>query len=147
MQPDDERSAGRGSTDGLRWEGDAPAVAEEVARLRRAVSLVAEQAGATEARRADLALAVSEALSNVVNHAYTDRETPGPMRVALELDGETLLLEVSDEGAGVRPRLASAGAGLGLAVMSALATELTLSPGDGGTGTRVVMRFALDGRR
>jgi serine/threonine-protein kinase RsbW len=129
------------------WERDAPAVAASVSSLRNAVAAAAEQAGATESERADVALAVSEALSNVVNHAYTDRALPGRMHVGVAVDGGSLLVVVSDAGSGMRPRVDSSGAGLGLAMMSALTSELTMSAGEGGAGTRVSMRFALDGRR
>ena len=54
-----------------------------------------------------------------------------------------LVVEVNDDGVGMRPRVGSEGAGLGLAVIASLATELTLGPGEGGRGTRVIMRFAL----
>jgi serine/threonine-protein kinase RsbW len=108
------------------WERDAPAVAAAVSGLRGAVVAAAADAGATEAQRADVALAVSEALSNVVNHAYTDRALPGPMHVGVALDGGSLLVVVSDEGSGMRPRVDSGGAGLGLAMISALASELTM---------------------
>jgi anti-sigma regulatory factor (Ser/Thr protein kinase) len=117
----------------------------EVGGLRNAVVAIAERAGATQIEVADLALAVSEALSNVVNHAYTEWPGPGPMRVGVSIEGKSLFVEVRDEGSGMRPRLDSSGAGLGLAMMSVLASELAISPGRGGLGTSVAMRFALAG--
>lgn len=145
----DER--GPAAVDGGRrradWERDAPAVPAAVSGLRNAVVTAAAEAGATEAQRGDVALAVSEALSNVVNHAYTDRVLPGRMHVGVAVDGGSMLVVVSDDGSGMRPRLDSGGAGLGLAMMSALTSELTMSAGKGGAGTRVSMRFAIDGRR
>ena len=141
------RSAVDGGSRRATWERDAPAVASAVSGLRNGVVAAAEQAGATRAERADVALAVSEALSNVVNHAYTDQALPGRMYVGVALDGGSLVVVVSDDGSGIRPRLDSAGAGLGLAMMSALSSELEMGTGAGGTGTRVAMRFALDGAR
>jgi serine/threonine-protein kinase RsbW len=127
------------------WEHTAPAAAETISRLRRAVAAAAGEAGASEQERADIALAVSEALGNVVRHAYADRPQPGPMRVAVAAERGTFTVEVSDEGGGMRPRLSSEGAGLGLAMISALTSELTMSAGDTGRGTKVAMRFTLTG--
>jgi serine/threonine-protein kinase RsbW len=141
-----ERSADRPTRRGRALKVlSAPAVAEEVGRLRRSVSRAAVDAGATESERADIALAVSEALTNVVRHAYTERAEPGPMWVGTAAQQGSFVVEVRDEGSGMRPRLDSEGAGLGLAMMSALAVELTLGAGDAGRGTRVMMRFALAG--
>src|SRR5687768_13536446 len=94
------RVSGDGGPRRAVWERDAPAVAEEVAGLRHGVAAAACEAGATESLRGDLALAVSEALSNVVNHAYDDRDTPGRMWLALSVDGSSLVVEVRDDGNG-----------------------------------------------
>ena len=69
--PDGPRAAGDPLSDGrdpatvdgavrrANWERDAPAVAAHVSELRNAVATAADQAGATESQRADVALAVS----------------------------------------------------------------------------------------
>jgi serine/threonine-protein kinase RsbW len=145
MRPGDppERQPTGVSRGPLRWERSAPAVAEEVGVLRHAVAEAAAAAGATEAQRGDIALAVSEALGNVVRHAYADATRPGPMLLAVSAAPGAFEVEVRDEGCGMRPRLDSPGAGLGLAMISALASELTMSAGEAGRGTRIHMRFAL----
>jgi anti-sigma regulatory factor (Ser/Thr protein kinase) len=122
-------------------ERGAPAVASEIAGLRRWLGRRAELAAVPEATRADVVLAASEALSNAVMHAFP--EEPGTMRIAVTAPAGWLVVEVSDDGVGIRPRVGSAGAGLGLAVIASLATELVLGQGADGRGTRVVMRFAL----
>ena len=59
---------------------ETPPTAEAVRHLRRWVEELCAAAGATKRQRADIALAVSEALTNVVVHAYVGRPS-GPMRI------------------------------------------------------------------
>jgi len=51
---------------------------------------------------------------------------------------------VTDIGRGIVPRHDSTGLGLGLPLMTTLAKHVTIADGDGGRGTEVRMRFALD---
>jgi anti-sigma regulatory factor (Ser/Thr protein kinase) len=111
-----------------------------VAAARRAVADVARQAGACPGAVDAARLAVSEACTNVVQHAYRDRE-PGRMHVHVGIEGPELRVEVSDHGAGLAPRDDSPGMGLGLPLMASLATQLRI--GRHGRANRVAMRFAL----
>jgi stage II sporulation protein AB (anti-sigma F factor) len=86
-------------------------------------------------------VAASEALTNVVMHAYVGRPGPGPMRVRAELSDHHLLVEVEDDGIGLRPRIDSPGGGHGLALIASLAGELELARGATGPGTLVRMLF------
>ena len=117
--------------------------AEAVGVLRRWIEGVSGEAGANVGQRADVALAVSEALSNVVMHAYVDWPEPGPMRVRAESSDHRLLVEVEDDGIGLRPRLDSPGGGLGLALIASLAAELEFARGPTGEGTLERMAFKL----
>jgi hypothetical protein len=58
-----------------------PARPDSVARLRHAVVGFAGRRGASIRRREDIALAVSEALSNIVLHAYAGSDRPGAIDV------------------------------------------------------------------
>jgi anti-sigma regulatory factor (Ser/Thr protein kinase) len=87
-------------------------------------------------------LAASEALTNVVMHAYRDRSRPGPMRIRAHTVDRRLLLEVEDDGVGLRPRPDSPG-GFGLALIATLAAELEFARGPTGAGTLVRMAFAI----
>ncbi len=59
----------------------ARAVAVEIAPIRHAVGAAAEACGMSALVRTDVALAVTEACSNVVAYAYVDAPAPGPLFV------------------------------------------------------------------
>jgi anti-sigma regulatory factor (Ser/Thr protein kinase) len=122
---------------------EKPSTADEVGPLRRWVEELCGEAGATRRQCSDVALAVSEALSNVVMHAYVDRPLPGPMRIRATHEDHRLIVEVEDDGVGIRPRIDSPGAGMGLALIAALATELEFASGPTGKGALVKMAFAV----
>jgi serine/threonine-protein kinase RsbW len=119
-----------------------PAVPESAAAVRAALVVYATRAGASARLRADLALAASEAVTNVVVHAYRDSDAPGTFEVTAVVGAEGLLVTIADSGTGLRPRLDSPGLGLGLAIIAQAADGLDLvQPSDGGLELR--MRFAL----
>ena len=121
---------------------ETPPTAEAVRHLRWWIEEICAATGGTKLQCADIALAVSEALTNVVMHAYVGRSS-GPMRIRAEQDGGRLLIEVEDDGIGLRPRPDSPGAGLGLALIGSLAADLVLKSGPAGHGTLVQMAFAI----
>jgi serine/threonine-protein kinase RsbW len=91
----------------------------------------------------DLKLALTEACTNSVRHAYGDG--PGLVEIVYELHSDRLVVEVTDSGEGFEPtaaRLAAADAddlaegGLGIAIIEALSDELEISEGDAG-GSRL----------
>jgi anti-sigma regulatory factor (Ser/Thr protein kinase) len=87
----------------------------------------------------DIALAVSEAVTNAVLHAYRDGLS-GDVRVVACVEPDRLVVVVRDYGVGMSPHPDSPGLGLGLAVIGRLAAELNIErPVDG--GTRVRMHF------
>ena len=89
----------------------------------------------------DIALAVSEAITNTVLHAYRDRSA-GPVRVVACAEPQRLVVVVRDYGCGMSPNPDSPGLGLGLAVIGRLATEVNIERPDEGGGTRLRMHFA-----
>ena len=120
------------------------ATAEQIAVLRREVTRFAEQAGVAHGRLGDVRLAVSEAATNAVIHAYRDRE-PGQIRVHAHLAGDgTLCIVVEDDGFGPLPRSDSPGLGLGLHTIASVADAVELSAGSA-AGARLSMRFAVGG--
>ena len=132
--------------DGATGSGAAwalPAVPQVVGQMRRSATAFASAAGASEEISQAVALAVSETVANVVVHAYAGGE-PGPVTVRCRADGARLVVEVVDEGAGIRARHDSPGIGQGLAIVGALAQTLHIGPRPDGPGTVVTMSFAAE---
>ena len=75
-------------------------------------------------------LAVTEACTNVVRHAYADGE-PGPVEILIRPEGDTLEVVVSDHGRGIGPSPDTAGPGLGLPLIAALADSLEIEQAPG----------------
>jgi serine/threonine-protein kinase RsbW len=137
--PDQIRSA-------RQWEWQALADPPTVPRMRRELVAYARSLGASDATCDAIALAVSEALTNAVRHAYVDQE-PGPIIVEARLEGRNqLLLRVSDEGRGPTRQADSPGLGLGLDVMARTADDFSISNRQDARGTVVTLRFSLPDR-
>jgi anti-sigma regulatory factor (Ser/Thr protein kinase) len=149
-----------------------PARAENIAIVRHALGGLGEVYGISGEKLSDIRLAVTEACSNVVVHAYTDHEHPlssgprghaptiagaqshhaaqarperpgwGMMEVSATMVGDELAVVVRDWGEGIKPRPDSPGLGLGLSLMAALADTVQLGH-DTTEHTEVRMTFAL----
>lgn len=100
---------------------------------------------------ADLKLALTEATSNSVRHAYPGGD--GHVEIRYELRGDVLTIEVSDEGEGFdHTRETMVGGledltegGLGIAIISAIADALELGKGADGRGSRLRFVKSLSG--
>jgi anti-sigma regulatory factor (Ser/Thr protein kinase) len=117
-----------------------PARAENVAVVRHAVGGLGDVLEVDDQTLSDIKLAVTEACTNVVVHAYPDGEGPMGLRAAIDL--RRLSIVVSDRGRGIVPRPDSPGLGLGLPLIATLAESLELGTGQGGE-TEVRMTFDL----
>jgi anti-sigma regulatory factor (Ser/Thr protein kinase) len=121
------------------------AVPDAPSGARRAVRALARD------RVADLhavELAVSEAVNNAVLHAYRDRDPaagPGKVQVTAVVRGDELHVTVADDGIGMRPRIDSPGAGLGLALMGTLADRMDIDHRRGGTRVTLAFRVTQSG--
>ncbi|MGH2942915.1 MAG: ATP-binding protein [Solirubrobacteraceae bacterium] len=120
-----------------------PARPESVAPLRRAVVAYAGSSGASDRQCEDIALAVSEALSNAVVHAYVGHDRPGEVAIEACVGDGVLHVEVCDAGGGMLPRTDSPGLGLGLALMGRITERLELESHDAMPGVCVRMTFAI----
>lgn len=112
-------------------------------RLARAEVMrwLGEQGRDDDRLAASIALAVSEAVGNVVRHAYPGEDS-GRVDIAAELEGRQILVEVSDGGTGLASRPdRPQGGGLGLPVIGRVSDGVTLVTDD--RGTTVSMRFEL----
>jgi anti-sigma regulatory factor (Ser/Thr protein kinase) len=117
-----------------------PARAENVAVVRHALGGLGEALDLDPQTLSDMKLAVTEACTNVVVHAYG--ESDGPMEVSASVDGPTLRVTVRDEGLGIVPRADSPGLGLGLPLIATLTESLELGKADDDR-TEVAMVFRL----
>jgi serine/threonine-protein kinase RsbW len=128
-----------------RLDRTLPAVPESVTAMRHAISEFAAAAGATSRVLDDVRLAVTEAVSNVVVHAYAGAAEPGAVWVAaVHCRDDTLHVVVSDEGRGMVPRLDSPGLGLGLPLIAQTCSTLDVQRAAQG-GTELRMSFGLAG--
>jgi anti-sigma regulatory factor (Ser/Thr protein kinase) len=118
-----------------------PARAENVAVVRHAFGGFGDAFGVDDQTLSDIKLAVTEACTNVVVHAYPDRE--GPIEVHATMADGRLVVLVRDEGQGIVPRADSPGLGLGLPLIATLAESLELGTGSEDQ-TEVRMTFVLD---
>jgi len=118
-----------------------PARAQSIGGLRHAVVEFARASGASADQLATIALAVSEALSNTVLHAYVGCDEPGVVIVDAHVRERSLEVLVRDEGHGMRPRTDSPGLGLGLPLIARLTERLVISEATPGTSVR--MCFAI----
>ena len=118
----------------------AHAVPESIAQLRESAARAALSAGCTEHVVGSVRLAVSEAATNAVLHAYAPDAPPGQVHLDVGVEDEWLVVEVRDDGWGMRPRDDSPGAGLGLPIVRRITSEVAISRSEAG-GTSVRMLF------
>jgi serine/threonine-protein kinase RsbW len=125
-----------------------PARAEFVALARLALSGIADIVALPDELLADLKLALTEAVSNSVRHAYTD--DGGFVSIVYELSGDALAVEVVDDGKGFDPENPAplegdelTEGGLGIAIIRTIADEFELQsrPGVRGSRLRFVKRL------
>ena len=134
-----------GDPDGA-WTVEYPAQPERVAEARRAVAAHVAELGAGEMTVADIALAVSEAATNAVVHAFVGME-PGSLVIAVQPLDDAVCVSVIDDGRGMTPRPDSPGLGLGLPTIGQLTESFDVRERPGGHGTEVRMVFAAVGVR
>lgn len=108
-----------------------------VGTMRAAVVDFAQRAGVEDTGR--LALAVTEAMANVVVHAYRESD-PGDMRVVACDEPDRLVVVVRDYGEGMRPRADSPGLGMGLPLISQMTDDLQIEAAQE-VGTLLRMHF------
>jgi anti-sigma regulatory factor (Ser/Thr protein kinase) len=121
-----------------------PARAEGVGVVRQALAGMADALAFDSAILADMKMAVTEACTNVVVHAYDDDS--GHLEVQMLAGEEELTIVVRDQGGGIHPRPSrseSPALGLGLPLIAALSDAFELR-GSAGQGTEVRMTFAYE---
>ena len=120
-----------------------PAIPGSVPSLRRKLLEAISGRGFDELA---VGLAVTEALTNAVRHAYPASQ--GPVTLSVRQSADRLVVVVADEGIGARSVPARSrperGRGMGLLLLRELCTVARVEPGS--SGTVVTMGFARDGR-
>ena len=106
-----------------------------------ALTVEADELALDTARAINVALIVSEALTNSIKYAFPDGRA-GTIKVECRRDGPTAILTVTDDGVGFS-RSARAGA-LGLRLIRTLARGIGgVAEIDGRDSTRIVVRFII----
>jgi anti-sigma regulatory factor (Ser/Thr protein kinase) len=118
------------------FELELPSRPGSVSDARHAVGEFIGRLGMPDA---DIRLAVSETVGNAVTHAFRGRE-PGIVRITCSVYERALLVTVADDGTGMRPNLDSPGLGLGIPLITKLATDVRFDSSE--RGTTVSMSFA-----
>ena len=126
----------------MRAQWRRAAVPEAVPELRAAVTAFASGAGVLDPPMADVRLAVTEAVTNVVLHGYRDVPEPGMVEIVATHSADELRVSVLDRGQGAAPRSDSPGLGQGLALMAKISDRFELRDRVP-VGTEVRMTFAL----
>jgi serine/threonine-protein kinase RsbW len=120
-----------------------PARAEYITLCRLALTGIARVRELSDEVLADLKLALTEAASNSVRHAYSANDEPGVVEISYEVHPDRLVIEVTDQGAGFDPAEPKGAAedlsegGLGIAIIRAIADEVEIGRQPGGRGSRL----------
>jgi serine/threonine-protein kinase RsbW len=122
-----------------------PAKAEYLVCFRLVLVGLARAGSIDEETLSDLKLAVTEACSNSVRHAYGDGG--GSVTGRFELGEDYLAIEVEDDGSGFELDAVEAPGspppGLGLSIIQALTEDFQVSHGPDGRGSRVSFRKSI----
>jgi serine/threonine-protein kinase RsbW len=126
-----------------------PARPEYISLGRLALSAIAGVRPVSDETLHDLKLALTEACTNSVRHAYADGRE-GEVEILYELGPDRLVVEVGDEGSGfelgeLRPEGSDLEeGGLGIAIIRAVSDEVEIGPRvEGGSRLRFV-KFLAD---
>ncbi len=120
-----------------------PAKPEYITLSRLALAGLSRVRAFPDETLADLKLALTEACSNSVRHAYDDRE--GHVEIMFELRDDRLIVEVADDGSGFEPVVSGdngdeaelSEGGLGIAIIRSIADEVEIGEGANGRGARL----------
>jgi anti-sigma regulatory factor (Ser/Thr protein kinase) len=112
-----------------------------VPEARRAITEFAKAAGASDEQLQAIRLTTSEALTNVVLHAYP--AWMGHVHLTVKVAGGELWVLIADSGCGVHAGHDSNRLGLGLALISQLTDGFSIVERSSG-GTELRLRFVLD---
>jgi serine/threonine-protein kinase RsbW len=124
-----------------------PAKAEYITLGRLALTGIGHARGLSEETLSDLKLALTEACTNSVRHAYPDGG--GTVKIRYSIEPGRVAIDVSDDGAGFEPvseplEQGFDGSGLGIAIIRAIVDQLDIRVRPGG-GSSLHFAKLLDG--
>ena len=125
-----------------------PARPEYITLCRLALTGLSGMRPFSDELLADLKLALTEACSNSVRHAY-GAAGGGVVEIVYDLEPDRLVIEVADEGEGFDPTDAGAAGddlsegGLGIAIIRAIADKVEIGKRANGKGSRLRFEKAL----
>jgi anti-sigma regulatory factor (Ser/Thr protein kinase) len=119
------------------WDSTTP---ELISSVRRAIGDYARDIGLGGETLDAVLLAVSEAATNVVVHAYPDGV--GPLQLSASVNGGELCVQIVDDGVGCNAASRSPGLGLGLGLIADACDDFTLVQRRP-RGTTATLRFAI----
>src|SRR5689334_25074115 len=99
-----------------------PARPENVSVIRHVLGAFAESLRLPDDLVEDMRLAVTEACTNVVRHAYPP-ELPGPVEISIVPTEDQVSVVVADHGRGIGASSDTTGHALGLPLIAAIAAE------------------------
>ncbi|HEX2104630.1 MAG TPA: ATP-binding protein [Solirubrobacteraceae bacterium] len=123
------------------FEATFPSTPPGVGAMRREIAAFAQRCGMDADGIEAVRLAVSEAATNAVVHAY--RDGAGDLRVRARVGEGELIVVVCDTGVGLAPRPDSPGLGLGMPLIASVTSRFQIVSNE--AGTEVHMAFALAG--
>jgi anti-sigma regulatory factor (Ser/Thr protein kinase) len=121
----------------LELDREYPAITTALPTIRRDVTALALRCGADDERVSAIAIAVTEAASNVIVHAYPAAGEAGDLWVHADAHLDAFEVVVSDVGVG----LDSSHPGLGLALIDRLTDRVELKVPLSGRGTEMHLHF------
>jgi len=120
-----------------------PAEPASLPRIRHSAATALAEIGISDGEFVGgVALALSEAVGNAIQHAYPD--AAGRMEVSMLQDDHEIIVTVADTGVGIDHAADSPGLGVGLELIGRLTTTWTVRSGAG--GTTITMHFASPAR-
>jgi serine/threonine-protein kinase RsbW len=135
-----EEAPERGDADSVGLQRSYPAIATSVPSARHAITDFAAAAGIRDEQLDAVRLASSEALANVVMHAYPGKM--GQLHVTARVACGELWVLIADDGCGMQAERDSPGLGLGLAVISQMTEDFTVFERSSG-GIELRLQFVL----
>jgi serine/threonine-protein kinase RsbW len=128
-----------------------PARAEYITLSRLALTGLARVRPFSDEVLADLKLAITEACSNSVRHAYEGGD--GMVDIVYRLEYDRIEIEVADDGTGFDhegshrddEEAELTEGGLGIAIIRSIADELEIGSGESGRGSRLRFVKSLEG--